>query len=335
MGSRQGDIPALESGVSGGFFGGFSSPIGMSRRAFSYDEALDAPMHSPPSDMCVNNPWKDPLIPQRKFKRIVEEDESGTEKTLNFSASQFNVATAAVPVKPPVPVVKAKASSLMNTLRIKHSQESLQRFELQAGLTEAGYTPHKGLSAEETRFHRLAEGHMPKLRMPSGDFKEDRLSTSAQSTPSGTPSVTPSVSPHASPILNRRSWFNSLSPAPFLTTSELGSPNFSPEMGGNEGGGAGGERWSFFGTSRPVVQKSSTDPGSETNTGFTQQSYFGVPKSNTTEGIKTQVNLMVDDPAKFNPPKIEISGIEGKRPPQTRPHKLKPRDMNVLTPSGF
>lgn len=38
-------------------------------------------------------------------------------------------------------------------------------------------------------------------------------------------------------------------------------------MGGNEGGGAGGERWSFFGTSRPVVQKSTTDPGSETNTG--------------------------------------------------------------------
>ncbi|CDQ84715.1 unnamed protein product [Oncorhynchus mykiss] len=154
MGSRQGDIPALESGVSGGFFGGFSSPIGMSRRAFSYDEALDAPMHSPPPDMCVNNPWKDPLIPQRKFKRIVEEDESDT-------GSQFNVATAAAPVKPPVPVVKAKASSLMNTLMIKQTQESLQRFELQAGLTEAGYTPHKGLSAEDTRFHRLAEGQMP------------------------------------------------------------------------------------------------------------------------------------------------------------------------------
>ncbi|XP_045082890.1 putative monooxygenase p33MONOX [Coregonus clupeaformis] len=330
MGSRQGDIPALESGVSGGFFGGFSSPIGMSRRAFSYDEALDAPMHSPPPDMCVNNPWNDPLIPQRKFKRIAEEDESGNGKTLTFSAA---------PVKPPVPVVKAKASSLMNTLMIKQTQESLQRFELQAGLTEAGYTPHKGLSVEDTQFHRLAEGPMPKLRMPSGDFKEDRLSTSAQSTPcgtpSGTPSVTPSVSPHSSPILNRRSWFNRLSPAPFLATPELGSPNFGPEMGGNEGGGAGGERWSFFGTSRPVVQKSSTDPGSETNTGFTLQSYFGVPKSNTMEGIKTQVNLMVDDPAKFNPPKIEISGIEGKRPPQTRPHKLKPRDMNVLTPSGF
>uniref|UniRef100_A0A8C7N4V2 glutamine--fructose-6-phosphate transaminase (isomerizing) n=2 Tax=Oncorhynchus TaxID=8016 RepID=A0A8C7N4V2_ONCKI len=165
------------------------------------------------------------------------------------------------------------------------------------------------------KLHLSSSLSLQKLRMPSGDFKEDRLSTSAQSTPcgtpSGTPSVTPSVSPHGSPILNRRSWFNSLSPAPFLTTPELGSPNFSPEMGGNEGGGAGGERWSFFGTSRPVVQKSSTDPGSETNTGFTLQSYFGMPKSNTMEGIKTQVNLMVDDPAKFNPPKIEISGIEG------------------------
>ncbi|XP_023845331.1 putative monooxygenase p33MONOX [Salvelinus sp. IW2-2015] len=176
--------------------------------------------------------------------------------------------------------------------------------------------------------------------MPSGDFKEDRLSTSAQSTPcgtpSGTPSVTPSVSPHASPILNRRNWFNSQSLAPFLASTELSSPNLSPEMGGNEGGGgAGGERWSLFGTSRPVVQKSTTDPGSETNTGFTLKSYFGVQKSTTMEEIKTQVNLMVDDPAKFNPPKIEISSIEGNRPLQTRPHKLKPRDMNVLTPSGF
>ncbi|KAJ8015295.1 hypothetical protein DPEC_G00024650 [Dallia pectoralis] len=340
MGSRRGDIPALESGVSGGFFGGFSSSIGMSRRAFSYDEALDAPMQSPPADMCVTNPWKNPLIPQRKFKRIAEEDESGTGDTLTVSACQFNVAAAA-PVKSPVPVVKANASSLMNTLMIKHTQESLQRFELQAGLTEAGYTPHKGLSAEETQFHLLAEKPRPKLRMPNGDFKEDRLTTSAQSTPCGTPTVTPcvtpNVSPHTSPIVNRRSWFNHLSPAPIIGPSQLSSFK-TFDMGGNEGGGGGtgGEMWNFFGTSHPVVQKSSTDPGSETNAGFTLQSYFGVTKSNTLEGIKTQVNLMVDDPSKFNPPKIELSGvIENKRPPQTRPHKLMPRDMNVLTPSGF
>lgn len=65
-------------------------------------------------------------------------------------------------------------------------------------------------------------------------------------------------------VLLCRAWFQ-LSPAPFLATPELNSPNLSTDMGGNEGGG-GGERWSFFGT-RSVVQKSPTDPGSETNTG--------------------------------------------------------------------
>lgn len=52
------------------------------------------------------------------------------------------------------------------------------------------------------------------------------------------------------------------------------------------------------------------------------------------DGTNTQVNLKVDDPTKFMPPKIEISAIEAKRQ-NPRPHKLKPRDMNVLTPSGF
>lgn len=57
-------------------------------------------------------------------------------------------------------------------------------------------------------------------------------------------------------------------------------------------------------------------------------------KSSTMDSTNTQVNFKVDDPANFMPPKIELSGIEAKRAP-TRPHKLKPRDMNVLTPSGF
>ncbi|XP_071375939.1 putative monooxygenase p33MONOX [Centroberyx affinis] len=333
MSSRQGDIPALESSTSSGLFSGLSSPIGITRRAFSYDEQLDAPMNSPPPDMNVNILWKDPVIPQRRFKTIAEEDESGG-KLLTFET------TAAA--KSSVPVVKAKATSLMSSLMIKQTQENLQRFEHQAGLTDAGYSPHKGLTAEDTRFHRLPDGTLPKLRMPSGDFKEDRLTTSAQSTPSGTPSVTPCVtpsvtpsvtpcvSPHASPSVSRRSWFN-LSPAHFLATPELSSPNPNIDMGGNEGGG--GDRWSFFGT-RSVVQKSPTDPGSETSTGFTLQSYFGLQKSSTMEGIKTQVNLKVEDPANLMPPKIEISGIEANRAPP-RPHKLKPRDMNVLTPSGF
>lgn len=66
--------------------------------------------------------------------------------------------------------------------------------------------------------------------------------------------------------------------------------------------------------------------------GFSLQSYFGLQKSSTMDNA--QANFKADDPAHFMPPKIEISGIEAKPAPQ-RPHKLKPRDMNVLTPSGF
>jgi len=105
-------------------------------------------------------------------------------------------------------------------------------------------------------------------------------------------------------------------------------------MGGNEGsgGGGGGERWSLFGSSRPVVQKSSTDPGSESPGGFTLQSYFGVQKSTTLEEMKSQVSL--DPSASFHAPKIEITDLDGKKA-LPRPHKLKHRDMNILTPSGF
>ncbi|XP_062249047.1 putative monooxygenase p33MONOX [Platichthys flesus] len=327
MASRRGDIPALESGPFSSLFCTSSSPLGMTRRNVSYDELMDTPMHSPPPDMSVNILWKDPVIPQHKFRNSTEGSETGG-KLVTFEA--------VAPAKSPVPVVKAKATSLMSSLMIKQSQESIQRFEHQAGLTDTGYSPHKGLSSEETRFHRLGDGTVPKLRMPSGDFKEDRLTTSAQSTPSCTPSVTPSVtpcvtpcvSPHSSPAVNRRNWLQ-LSPAPLLTNPEH-SPTLSTDMGGNEGGG---DKWSFFGT-RSVVQKSPTDPGSDTSKGFSLQSYFGLQKSTTMDGTNTQINLKVPDPANFMPPKIDISGIEAKQMPP-RPHKLKPRDMNVLTPSGF
>uniref|UniRef100_A0A3Q2QN30 Putative monooxygenase p33MONOX n=1 Tax=Fundulus heteroclitus TaxID=8078 RepID=A0A3Q2QN30_FUNHE len=103
-------------------------------------------------------------------------------------------------------------------------------------------------------------------------------------------------------------------------------------MGGNEGGGGGLDKWNFFGT-RSVVHKSPTDPGSETST-FSLQSYLGLQKSSTMDGTNSQINLKVENPANFMPPKIEILDTEPKRVSQ-RPHKLKPRDMNVLTPSGF
>lgn len=334
MSSQRGDIPALESGTSSGLFGAFSCPIGMNRRTVSYDDLMDATMQSPPSDFNFNIFWKDPVIPQHKFRNTAEE---------RGSAGKLVTFEAGAPVNPQVPVVKAKATSLMSTLMIKQAQDNLHRFEHRAGLTDAGYSPHKGLSAEETRFHRLGDGTLPKLRMPTGDFKEDRCTTSAQSTPSVTPcvtpcvspsvtpSVTPCVTPHTSPAVSRRNWFQ-LSPAPFLAPPELTSSNPTTNMGGNEGGG-GGDRWSFFGT-RSVVQKSPTDPGCETGSGFSLQSYFGMQKSSTMDSTNTQVNFKVDDPANFMPPKIEISGLDANRAP-TRPHKLKPRDMNVLTPSGF
>lgn len=65
---------------------------------------------------------------------------------------------------------------------------------------------------------------------------------------------------------------------------------------------------------------------------FSLQSYFGLQKSTTLDGIKTQVNLAVEDPAKFKSAKLEVSGVEGKK---ASAHKLKHRDMNILTPSGF
>ncbi|CAL8263912.1 unnamed protein product [Lota lota] len=326
MSSRQGDIPALESSMSSGFFFGPSNPIGMTRRTCSYDENLDAPLNSPPPEMSINIVWKEPFIPQHRFK-ITEEEESHPK------LSAFELAATAVPPKSPVPVVRAKATSLMCSLMIKQSHDSLQRFEHQAGLTDDVYSPHKGLSAEETRSPRLADGTLPKLRMPSGELKEDRPTTSSQSTPCGTPSVTPSVtpcvSPHNSPSIPRRTWFGSAS---LLTPPELSSHSPSIDMGGNEGGG-GGDRWNIFG-SRPIVQKSPTDPGSDTGPGFTLQTYFGLQKSTTMDAIKTQVHLKVEDPANFLPPKMNLSGIESRHAAQ-RPHKLKPRDMNVLTPSGF
>lgn len=64
---------ALESGgFTAGLLGVTSSPMAMGRRIFNYDEALDAPMHSPPSDFTDSMLWKNPIIPERKFKHLEE-----------------------------------------------------------------------------------------------------------------------------------------------------------------------------------------------------------------------------------------------------------------------
>ncbi|XP_016342592.1 putative monooxygenase p33MONOX isoform X2 [Sinocyclocheilus anshuiensis] len=309
--SRPVDLPALEAGpgASEGLLGGMSIPIGMTRRALSYDDNLERPMSPPPSDININNLWRRPVIPERKFARLAEEDESegGVKQSATFEST-----------KPPVPVVKAKASSVMNSLIIKQTQESMHKFEKQAGLTDTGYTPHKGLNAEETRYHRLAES-MHKLQMQSVDAKEEKQPSSGQSTPAGTP--------QSSPKQRRRGWFSSQGSTASLTGSEMStSSSSSIDLASSDGPV---ERWGAFGP-RPQVSKSTTDPG-----GFALQSYKGAQKPTPMEVMKAQATRLAEDPTNFKaPPKMEIPTMEGKRQ-MTRPHKLKHRDMNVLTPSGF
>ncbi|KAK1804506.1 hypothetical protein P4O66_020516 [Electrophorus voltai] len=125
----------------------------------------------------------------------------------------------------------------------------------------------------------------------------------------------------------------SQSPGLFATVSGSNSVDTSIHMGGNEGGARGLDRWSLFGM-RSGVQKSPTDPGSDPSTsgGFSLHSYLGVQKSTTLDGIKTQINLVVEDPANFKSSEGEVTSVEGKK---SAPQRLKHRDMNILTPSGF
>ncbi|MEQ2292992.1 hypothetical protein AMECASPLE_028704, partial [Ameca splendens] len=150
MASGQGDIPALESGMSG-LCAALSSPTGIACHNISYDEHMDTPMHHPPADMTVNNFWKDPIIPRHRFRNTAEVSENG---------GKITTCEASESPRSPLPV-KAKATTLMSTLMSRKSQENLQKFEHQAGLAEAVYSPHKGLTTEDTHFYRLADGKLP------------------------------------------------------------------------------------------------------------------------------------------------------------------------------
>lgn len=70
--------------------------------------------------------------------------------------------------------------------------------------------------------------------------------------------------------------------------------------------------------------------------GFALQAYRGTQKPSPMEVMKTQTTRLADSPATqaVAPPKMEIPTVDGRRQ-GARPHKLKPRDMNILTPSGF
>ncbi|CAJ1063308.1 putative monooxygenase p33MONOX isoform X1 [Xyrichtys novacula] len=313
--SGSGELPAIE----GSGMGGMKLPIGMTRRALSYDDNLEAPMSTPPHDISINNLWRRPIIPERKFPYLAEEDESGVVSKPVVPESN--------PSKSPT-VVKAKASSvIMNSLITKQTHDSMYKFEQRVGLTDTSYTPHKGLTAEETRHHHRIPESLQKLQIQSLEAREERQSTSSQSTPSNTP--------HTSPKQLRRSWFSS-------TGSEISisSSNSSIDMGGGGGGGGdtGGpvERWSVFGP-RPHVHKSTSDLGSDSTAaaGFALQAYRGSQKPTPMEVMKAQTTQLVNTPAQaVAPPKMEIPTVESRRQ-GSRPHKLKPRDMNILTPSGF
>ncbi|XP_008426701.1 putative monooxygenase p33MONOX isoform X2 [Poecilia reticulata] len=311
--SGSGDLPAIE----GSGMGGMKLPVGMTRRALSYDDNLEAPMSTPPHDISINNLWRRPVIPERKFSQLAEEDEGGAVKQAAGQDGALFKAPA---------VVKTKASSIiMNSLITKHTQESMYKFEQTVGLTDTSYTPHKGLTAEETRHHHRVPESLQKLQIQSLEAREEK-SSSAQSTPSNTP--------HSSPKQQRRGWFGS-------TGSEvsISSSNSSVDMGGGGAAGDPGvggavERWGVFGPRLPV-QSSASDVGSDGSAaGFAIQAYRGAQKPTPMEVMKSQATRLVDNPQRVSPPKMEIPTVEGRRQ-GARPHKLKHRDMNILTPSGF
>lgn len=233
-----GDLPAIE----GSGMGGMKLPIGMTRRALSYDDNLEAPMSTPPHDISINNLWRRPIIPERKFSNLAEEDESGT-------VTVTHTAVDSAPSRSPA-VVKTKASSIiMNSLITKQTQESVYKFEQRAGLTDSSYTPHKGLMADESRLHHRMPESFQKLQIQSMEARDERHSSSAQSTPSTTP--------HSSPKQQRRGWFGSTSSGTSI------SSNSSVDMGVDAAGGAV-EKWGVF-SPRPIVQKSTSDLGSDPN----------------------------------------------------------------------
>ncbi|XP_077448028.1 putative monooxygenase p33MONOX isoform X2 [Stigmatopora argus] len=312
--SGSGDLPALE----GSGMGGMKLPIGMTRRALSYDDNLEAPMSTPPHDINITNLWRRPVVPERKFSQLAEEDEGVAIRHSNVYVS--------VPPRP-TSVVKTKASSLiLNSLITKQTHDSMSKFEQKAGLTDTSYTPHKGLTAEETRLHHRMPESFQKMQIQSMEAREERHTSSAQSTPSTTP--------HTSPKHQRRSWFSSTS-----SDISVSSSNSSVDLVGSDGGGGGVlERWGVFGP-RPLVHKSTSDLGADPSTpGFSLQAYRGNPTTSAADAAKPQATTRLADSLDATkaaaPPKMEIPTMDGRRQ-GARPHKLKPRDMNILTPSGF
>ncbi|XP_037056224.1 LOW QUALITY PROTEIN: putative monooxygenase p33MONOX [Peromyscus leucopus] len=284
-----------------------SLPIGMCHRAFSYDDALEdpAPMTPPPPSDMGSIPWK-PVIPERNDKHLDK-----TEEGVASVSSLAVIPSTATDNSEKASVVKAKATHvIMNSLITKQTQESIQHFEQQAGLRDTGYTPHKGLTTEETKYLRVAEA-LHKLKLQSGETtKEEKHPASAQSTLNSTP--------YSSPKQKSRGWF------PCDSSTALPGPNSHTMDPGSGNDKNSAEKGSLFG-SRPLQRSDS---------GFAIQAYKGAPKPSPMELMHAQATRVGDDPATFKPPKMDIPVVEVKKPPP-RTHNLKLRDLNVLTPTGF
>ncbi|XP_048459908.1 putative monooxygenase p33MONOX [Rhincodon typus] len=293
--------------------GKLSLPIGMHRRAFSYDDALEdlAPMTPPPPDMGSNILWKQPVIPERKYQQLamVEDGENASSSITAPSAESQSK----------VHVVKAKATSIiMNSLMKQQTQESIQRFEKQAGLTDAGYQPHKGLLAEEASYHRVGEA-LQKFKIQNVDSKkeEKQISTSAQSTPTGTP--------QASPMPNRRYLFGQ-----GATTSDLSSRSLDGDSSSIfASDSTAAEKWRPFMLTQNFRANESG--------AFAIQSYKGLQKPSPMDIMRTRgtATQIAEDHANLKPPNMEIPVLEGQKKQPVRTHVVKPRDVNVFAPTGF
>uniref|UniRef100_A0ABI7ZMN5 Putative monooxygenase p33MONOX n=1 Tax=Felis catus TaxID=9685 RepID=A0ABI7ZMN5_FELCA len=174
--------------------------------------------------------------------------------------------------------------------------------------SDMGSIPWKPVIPER-KYQHLAK----KLKLQSGEItREEKQPASAQSTPSSTP--------HSSPKQKSRGWFTSGSSA------ALPGPNPGPmDSASGDKDRNLADKWSLFGPRS--LQKS--DSG-----GFATQAYRGAQKPSPMELIRAQATRMAEDPATFKPPKMDIPVVEGKKQPP-RTHNLKPRDLNVLTPTGF
>ncbi|NXY38050.1 P33MX monooxygenase, partial [Pomatorhinus ruficollis] len=161
---------ALEPG-GGPRSGRMSLPLGVPRRAFSYDDALEdtAPMTPPPADLCASVLWKQPVIPERKYQELSkdEEGDANMKPVITPSSSTESVNK--------VPVVKAKATHVIMNSLITSKNSPLT-------LSCVGWA-------------------LRNLKMQNGETtKDDKQNSSAQSTPSSTP--------HSSPRHKARGWFS-------------------------------------------------------------------------------------------------------------------------------